>query len=149
MLALGLTGFFLKSFFLGFWTSSWALRVGAPSNVPWPIKSVSSQVKIEDIPAEANRSSIMTLLPDVGYLADTPLATNGSLRRAFNSALRPSALTVRLEDGLPLVWNGRSVSSGSDNLIVSACNHSKMGTYSEGSISTSIASAASFNQFLS
>jgi hypothetical protein len=73
-----------------------------------------------NIPAEANRSSIMTLLPDVGYLADTPLATNGSLRRAFNSALRPSALTVRLEDGRPLVWKGRSVSSGSDNLFVSA-----------------------------
>lgn len=125
--ALGLTGFFLKSFFLGFWTSSWALRVGAPSNVPWPSTSVSSQVRIEDIPAEANRSSIMTLLPDVGYLADTPLATNGSLRRAFNSALRPSALTVRLEDGLPLVWNGRSVSSGSDNLIVSAYNYSENG----------------------
>jgi hypothetical protein len=72
-----------------------------------------------DVPAEANRSSIMTLLPDVGYFADTPLATNGSLRRAFNSALRPSALTVRLEDGLPLVWKGRSVSSGSDNLSIS------------------------------
>lgn len=80
-----------------------------------------------DIPAEAKRSSIMTLLPDVGYFADTPLATNGSLRRAFNSAFRPSALTVRLEDGLPLVWKGRSVSSGSDNLVVNACYYSEKG----------------------
>jgi len=61
---------------------------------------------------------MMTLLPDVGYFADTPLATNGSLSSILSSALRPSAFTVRLEDGLPLVWNGRSVSSGSDNLKV-------------------------------
>jgi hypothetical protein len=46
---------------------------------------------------------MMTLLPDVGYFADTPLATSGSLSIAFNSVFRPSALTVRLEDGLPLV----------------------------------------------
>jgi hypothetical protein len=59
---------------------------------------------------------MMTLLPDVGYLADTPLATSGSLSNALSSAFNPSAFTVLLDDGLPLVWKGRSASSGSDSL---------------------------------
>jgi hypothetical protein len=59
---------------------------------------------------------MMTLLPEVGYLADTPLATSGSLSNALSSAFNPSALTVLLDEGLPLVWNGRSASSGSDSL---------------------------------
>ena len=92
--------------------------MGAPSSVPCPIISAVDTMmdEGEDIPDERSKSSMMTLLPDVGYFADTPRATSGSLSSAFSSCFRPSALTVRLEDGLPLVWNGRSVSSGSESL---------------------------------
>lgn len=96
----------------------------------------------------------MILLPDVGYLAETPLAMSGSLINAFNSAFRASGLTVLPGRVLRSRWYGRSGSSGSDNLQF--CQHSQEawhtggpGTDMDGSISRSMASAASLSQLRS
>lgn len=52
--------------------------------------------KGRNIPDDRTKSSMITLLPEVGYLADTPLATKGSFKRCFNSAFRLITLSTRL-----------------------------------------------------
>ena len=94
----------------------------------------------------------MTLLPEVGYRAETPRAMSGSASNAFSSALSSGTLRLVL---LPFRFffcaNGASGSpSSSDSLRVSrqSVSHDHY-TYMLGSMSRSIASAASLSQFRS
>ena len=123
-------------------TSSYALVVLAPNIVVWPLAW--------------SKSSTMTLLPEVGYRAETPRAMSGSERCWRSWAFRDSTLTAFLLF-LPfdLRCTGASGSSSSSESLISVlcrvCNFDKGKgrTHMLGSISRSIASAASFSQLRS